>query len=302
MNRAVVTGASGAVGYGLIKALLSQGASVTVLGRTKPKIDGVDFVKCDLKELADLKLDTAADTFFHLAWNGTYGADRNDEKQQFLNVGYTLDAVKLAKRIGCKSFVGVGSQAEYGVVPYGTALTPHLECKPQNFYGKAKLKARSESAELCTKLGIKFNWCRVISAFGEGDKPYTLIMQTIAKFTRGESCDFTPCDQIWDYIYNEDLGRALCLVAANGKDGATYVIGSGCSMPLKDYIGKICNAVGNDSAKCNFGAIDYFENQAMYLCADISDLTRDTGFVPQVTFDEGIRRTVQWYKNNNCEE
>lgn len=301
MNRAVVTGASGAVGYGLIAALLAEGVEVTVLGRTKPLNDGVDFINCDLSELKDVSLDINADCFFHLAWNGTYGADRNDREQQFLNVDYTLDAVRLAHKLGCKAFVGVGSQAEYGTVPYGTALTPQIECKPQNYYGKAKLEASRKAAELCAELGIKFNWCRIISAYGIGDKPYTMIMQTIAKMSRGESCDFTPCDQIWDYIYNEDLGRALYLVAESGKAGNTYVLGSGSPAPLKEYIIKIYNAVGNSNAACNFGAIDYFENQAMYLCADISDLTRDTGFVPEVKFDEGIRRTVHWYKNN-CEE
>ena len=101
MNSAIITGASGAVGYGLIRALLDDGVDVTALGRTAPKIDGVEFIKCDLSELADISLSVNADAFFHLAWNGTYGADRNDEAQQFKNVGYTLDAVRLAHKLGC---------------------------------------------------------------------------------------------------------------------------------------------------------------------------------------------------------
>ncbi len=302
MNSAVVTGASGAVGYGLIKALLARGVSVTVLGRTAPDFEEVRFIKCSLDELKSFNDNIKADAFFHLAWSGTYGADRNDEAAQMKNVVYTLDAVRLAHKIGCTSFVGVGSQAEYGVVPYGTVLTPELECNPVNYYGKAKLEAGRRAYDLCGKLKIKFNWCRIISAYGPGDKPYTMVMTTIGKLVRGESCDFTPCDQIWDYIYNEDLGRALLLISEYGKDGATYVAGSGKKAALREYVTEIYNAVGNAAAECNFGAIDYFENQAMYLCADIGSLTADTGFVPKISFDEGIKRTVDWYKKHIFED
>ena len=64
-------------------------------------------------------------------------------------------------------------------------------------------------------------------------------------------------------------------------------------MPLRDYICKIRDAV-DPNMKIVFGEVPYYDKQVMYLCADITDLTRDTGFVPEVTFDEGIRKTVEW--------
>ena len=268
INKAVVTGCSGAVGYGLVKALVSHGAEVILLGRSMPELYGINpakikFYKCELSQYANFTCDETADAFFHLAWSGTYGGGRNDAQLQTKNVDYTLEAVKLAKRLGCTAFVGTGSQAEYGSVPYGTMLSPSLECKPQTEYGKAKLKACTDAGLLCKSLGIKFNWCRIISSYGIGDKPHTMVMQTIAKLMSGESCDFTPCDQIWDYINNEDLGEALYLTAKNAAEGRIYVVGSGSPKPLKTYIENIYRAVGNKNAKCNFGALDYFENQPM---------------------------------------
>ena len=45
-----------------------------------------------------------------------------------------------------------------------------------------------------------------------------------------------------------------------------------------------------------FGEVDYYPGQVMYLCADISELTEDTGFVPEYSFEEGIKETVEWYR------
>lgn len=51
---------------------------------------------------------------FHFGWMGTTGAARNDMDLQCRNIAYTIDAVRLAQRFGCKTFIGAGSQAEYG--------------------------------------------------------------------------------------------------------------------------------------------------------------------------------------------
>ena len=51
-------------------------------------------------------------------------------------------------------------------------------------------------------------------------------------------------------------------------------------------------------AEIGFGEIPYQEKQVMYLCADISDLEKDTGFAPRVTFAEGIEKTVDWCRKN----
>ena len=45
-----------------------------------------------------------------------------------------------------------------------------------------------------------------------------------------------------------------------------------------------------------FGKIEYSNNQVMNLCADISELTEDTGFEPKVKFSDGIKETINWIK------
>ena len=57
----------------------------------------------------------------------------------------------------------------------------------------------------------------------------------------------------------------------------------------------IRNAI-NPSLPIGFGEVEYYPGQVMYLCADTSSLTGDTGFAPEYTFEQGIRETVDWFR------
>lgn len=306
MKKAIVTGATGAVGTALVKRLISENVETLVLVRKEGRVDKipesplVKIAYCSLDEMADFQNsgNEKYDAFFHLAWAGPYGKDRNDMLLQTNNIKNELEAVKLAHRFGCDVFVGAGSQAENGRLPDGTKVAPDSPTNPDNGYGIAKLASGKMSRILCSQLGIRHEWCRILSAYGPGDGAHTMVMSTIIKFLNGEDCDFTKGEQQWDFLYNGDIANAFYLAAEKGKPDAIYTIGSGKTKSLKEYITTIRDITCPD-AKCNFGAVDYFPNQVMYLCADITDLQRDTGFEPTVDFETGIKNTVEWYKAIN---
>ena len=72
-------------------------------------------------------------------------------------------------------------------------------------------------------------------------------------------------------------------------------MGSGQERLLKDYIQDIGDVVC-PGQEITFGEVPYYDKQVMYLCADIEDLKRDTGFEPETAFREGIEKTVAWRK------
>ena len=87
-------------------------------------------------------------------------------------------------------------------------------------------------------------------------------------------------------------------MAESGRDGAIYLFGTGKPQRLKDYILMIRDAV-NPNLEIGLGELDYYPNQVMHLEADISNLTADTGFVPEYSFEEGIRETVAWAREQS---
>ena len=299
-SRAVVTGPTGVVGSALINELVRRNVEVIAVCRPGSsrasniiEHDCVKVVECDLSELSNLAeiVGESSDAFFHLAWDGTFGAARQDWERQQRNISYTMSAVRAASDLGCTVFLGAGSQSEFGHVD--GVLAPELPCNPDNGYGASKLAACVMSRALCLHLGIRHVWCRIASLYGPHDAEHTLVMSCIRAVRSTGHFSCTPGDQIWDYLFSEDAARALYLAALKGEAGATYVIGSGEARPLREFIAAIRDAT-NPDASIGFGEVPYYPNQVMHLEADISNLTADTGFRPSWSFEEGIRKTVDW--------
>lgn len=299
--KAVITGATGAVGMALIRELSAIGAEILVLCRSGsarsqriPDTDNVKKLDCSLDKMSELELDEKYDAFFHLAWEGTTGDSRNDMLLQNRNVKHTLDAVALASRLGCKVFVGAGSQAEYGRVEGDlNAATPAF---PENGYGMAKLCAGQMSRVMCAQLGIRHIWTRILSVYGEYDGENSLISFAIGKALAGERASFTAGEQVWDYLYSGDAAKAMIALAERGRDGGIYCLGSGKKRLLREYL-EVLRDTANPDAELGLGDRPYPDKQVMYLCADISDLVSDTGYAPETLFEDGIKKTIEWYKN-----
>ncbi|MBQ6564362.1 MAG: NAD(P)-dependent oxidoreductase [Clostridia bacterium] len=299
MRRAIITGATGTVGTALIEELTRHQIEVMVLCRKEsrrlhqlPENPYVKKVFCALDQLSQLNNDQGLsyDVFFHMGWEGTIGPERDDMYLQNRNVKYALDAVETAKRFGCRHFVGVGSQAEYGFTE--GILRPDTPVHPEMGYGIGKLTAGLMTREHAHQLGMEHIWVRLLSIYGPNDGPQSLIMSTIHKIQSGETPRLTKGEQWWDYLYSGDAAKALMLLSEKGHDGKTYVLGNGKVRQLKEYVNDIREVIRPD-ASLEFGAIPYYDHQVMYLQADISDVVADTGWYPETEFKDGIRKIIQ---------
>ena len=109
----------------------------------------------------------------------------------------------------------------------------------------------------CSQLGIRHVWARILSVYGPYDTERSMVMSTINKIISGEVPNFTPAEQLWDYMYSEDTAAALISLAERGKDGGIYCLGSGKAAPLSTYIECIRDAV-DSKAELGIGNLPYF--------------------------------------------
>lgn len=147
MKKAIITGPTGAIGMALIDKLLQEDVDVLAIvhrgsrrARQIPRHLKLQILEADLDDFTNITLpEQDWEIFYHLAWGGTYGDARNDLECQIDNIRYTLESVRLAQRSGCSTFIGAGSQAEYG--RYEGVLMADAPTHPENGYGMAKLCA-----------------------------------------------------------------------------------------------------------------------------------------------------------------
>ena len=308
MKKVVITGATGALGRALIKVCIEAGYKVmAVVHRTSNRVAELKTIdNCHVMYLNLSEYDSAMEEmtkqgiatdgyelFFHLAWMAPFGEGRNHLDLQLENVKASIAAVHFAKALGCTSFIGAGSQAEYGRVT--GKLTPDTPTFPETGYGIAKLCAGQMTRLACEQRDMNHIWTRILSVYGPHDGVQSLISVAIDDMMHNRATSFTPCDQIWDYIYSEDAARAMLLATQKGKHGSVYVIGSGEVHLLKEYIHKIAELT-NYKKEIGFGRRDYNDKQVMHLHADISALA-ELGFKSKVTFEEGIRNTILWKRS-----
>ena len=306
MKRVVITGATGAVGRALIKVCIEAGYEVlAVVHRTSDRVSQLNTIKnCHVMYLNLSEYDSAMEEmkkqdiatdgyelFFHLAWMAPFGEGRNNLGLQLENVKASFAAVHFAKALGCTSFIGAGSQAEYGRVT--GKLSSDTPVFPETGYGIAKLCAGQMTRLACEQVNIKHIWTRILSVYGPHDGIHSLISVAIDDMINNRETVFTPCNQIWDYIYSEDAAKAMLLAAQKGKHGGVYVIGRGEAQPLKEYIKKIAE-ITDYKKKIGFGKRPYSDKQVMCLQADISELEK-LGFEPQISFEEGINAVIELY-------
>ncbi len=299
MRKIILTGATSMLGVALINECILNNTKVIAVTRPNsrnidrlPKSDLITVVECNLDEIHRLKEleKDSYDAFYHFGWEATARNVRYSPEIQNKNIGYTLNAARVAKEIGCKMFIGAGSQAEYGLV--SDVISPNTPVDPLSAYGVAKYASCKLSSILCKEIGIKHVWTRIFSVYGPHDNAGTMILSCLEKLLNGERPSFTKSEQLWDYLYCADAARAFYLICKNGVDQSVYCIGSGVAKPLSEYIIKMRDLI-DESLPLGIGDFEYNENQIMHLCADITSLTRDTGFKPIYSFEDGIKKTIE---------
>ena len=301
MKKIVVTGATSMLGVATIEECLQNDIEVIAFSHRNskniyrlPHSPKLQIIEVNLDEFANYTPNiNDADTFYHFAWAATTREGRTNVDAQESNIKYTLDAVRLAKKCGCRKFIFAGSQSEYGLSD--KPLNRETPIKPFLPYGISKFAAGKLSEILCNSLDMTFVWARILSVYGINDGANTLISYLIRCFKNNVSPVITGCEQIWDYLYSDDAARALKLLGQSSNSEGIYVIGSGQGLPLKSYVETIYKLV-KPEVPLIFGGKPYAENQVMHLEADISDLKRDTGFEPQISFEEGISKILNALK------
>ena len=290
--RVIVTGAAGFAGYSLTRELLKQGHEVYAILRPDSShndrfydVQGdlhlVELDCADFDKIAD-KILCQCDVFYHLAWFG----GRDDFEGQNANIDYTIKAVEAAANAGCKRFVGIGSQAEYGVSD--GLITEDLMPRPINAYGAAKVAALYLTKRRAEQLGLEWIWGRIFSLYGDYEPAGRMLPDVLKKMKVDQPVSLSSCEQNWDYLHVVDAARAIAALGAKGHAGEIYNIAHGQYAPLSQFIDRAKKELGSYS-EVKFGDR---ANPFISLQPDVSKIKNHTGWTPEISFEDGIEAFV----------
>lgn len=250
-------------------------------------------METDISEAYHYIEDDDYDVMYHLAWGGVASEEKNDVELQIQNINLTLDALDLCKKIKCPKFIAAGTVAEYSLS--NDIIDMNAQQTPNDIYGAAKVATHYFLDVKARAVSQPYIWAILPSTFGERRNDSNIITYTIKTLLKGESPQYGNLLQMWDFLYVKEVARALVALGELGHCNKIYGIGSGEFRMLRDYIIEIRDII-NPKIELGIGEIESFSSNTFSSCANIYSLVKDTGYMPHISFHEGIIRTIDYYK------
>ena len=308
--RYVVTGGAGFIGSALVRALLDRNdGEVRVLdnlltGRESNLSEVRSRIELDTSDIRDYAATAAAirgaDIVFHLAAIPSVPRSIQDpEPSHQVNIDGTFNVLRAATGAKVRRVVYAASSSAYGdtdVLPKVETMPP----RPKSPYAVQKLAGEYYASVFHGCFGLETVALRFFNVFGERQDPSSPYSGVLSLFFRAlierrAPTIFGDGEQTRDFTYVGDVA-ALCLKAATapGVAGKMYNAGNGNRYSL-NFVWDLLQKMENVSLPPRYGlarAGDVRDSQA-----DTTAARRDLGHAPQYSLEEGLRRTLQWFRS-----
>jgi UDP-glucose 4-epimerase len=302
----LVTGGAGFIGSHLVEALAAGGRRVRVLdnlstGRRENLGPAVEVVEGDVSDPAAVVAAVkGAEVVFHLAARASVQHSIDDPLASHrITATGTVTVLDAARRAGVRRVVYAGSASAYGV-PAGDVQTEADPLRALSPYAAAKLAGEFYCQAFAAAYGLETVVLRFFNIFGprqRADSPYSGVIALFADAMPQGKTPRVNGDglQTRDFTYVGDVVQALTKAAeAPGIAGRTYNVGTGRGTSVLDLVAALNRLLGTqlkpEHGPARAGDIRHSR-------ADITAARRDLGYEPAFTFEEGLRRTLEWYRS-----
>jgi dTDP-glucose 4,6-dehydratase len=305
--RYFITGINGFVGAAAARRLLEAGEEVSGLARKESDNSRIADIasKLDIKfgSITDKEavrkavLEAKPDTILHFATYGGYPTKQKDKELSLTtNILGTLYLLEAAKEAGVKMVVNVGSSSEYGAK--SVPMKEDMLLEPNIYYGVAKAAQTLLCQQFTRAEGLPIVTGRLLSVYGGGEEEGRLVRMLVTNALEGKPFTLGAPETARDYIYIDDVIDGLVAIGKSGKPGEIYNIGSGVQTTLKEIVDTILKVTGSVSVP-NWNA--YATPRTFDTNIWVSDQTKTNSLIgaPKVSLEEGLRKTIEWYKNRS---
>lgn len=310
MSKFLVTGGAGFIGSALVRGLLAQGADrvavvdnlLTGHERNLDEVRGsVDFHRVDIRDYDALrKAFEGVEVVFHEAAIPSVPRSIHEPVPSHeVNIDGTFNVLRAAKEAGVRRVIYAASSSAYG----DSEVLPKVEtmrAQPKSPYAAQKLMGEYYMSCWHSCYGLETVSLRYFNVFGprqDPSSPYSGVLSLFITAVLGRRAPtiFGDGGTSRDFTYVEDV-VALNLKAAQAPaevSGRVFNGGNGGRITLNEAW-EMLQKVEGVSLPASYGpsrAGDVRDSQA-----DTTAVMRDLGYVPQFSFEDGLRRTLEWYR------
>ena len=331
LEKILVTGGAGFIGGNFVRQVLQQGGAqvlnldnLTYAGNldslqdiaTNPAYQFVQTDICDAAAVGKIVEEYQPDTIVHFAAESH--VDRSiDGPAAFIqtNIIGTFNLLEAARkywkelpteRKNAFRFLHVSTDEVYGSLGATGLFTEETPYAPNSPYSASKASSDHLVRAYHHTYGLPVLTTNCSNNYGPYQFPEKLIPLMILNALSGKPLPvYGDGMQVRDWLYVGDHCRAILTVLEAGKCGETYNIGGHNEMPNIRIVEKICALLGElrprTDGKPYTEQIAYVTDRPGHdrrYAIDAGKIGRELGWLPQETFDTGIRKTVQWYLEN----
>ena len=298
-DRVLVTGASGFVGFHLVRRLLSSGATVLCL-KHRSSLDrelvGAVVMDAELQDSSALRdALTGVTHVYHLAGIGSVAAAHANPDLAFrVNTLGTQSLLEAARLSGSPRVVLLSTAHVFGSPAILPIREDHL-VNPKSIYAATKLASDVIAAAYTANFGLPVSILRLFNIFGPRQSAAAVIPETIRQALTGSPVKMQQLTPRRDFLYIEDAVDAITLAGnTSAAFGEELLIGSGKPTSVAEIVRRVVTLVSG------IPAVEPHEPTADGDCmfGDISKAQRVLGWTPRHSLDSGLEQTILWWRQN----
>ena len=310
----LVTGGAGFIGSAFIRLMVRDFSQYTVLNLDKLTYAGnlenlteiadsprYQFVRGDIADtdfVMQLVSSEKPDAIVHFAAESH--VDRSilsPEPVVRTNFFGTFSLLEAAKRNGVARFLHVSTDEVYGSLDEPLEADENYPLKPSSPYSSSKAGSDLLALSYFTTFKLPVMVTRASNNYGPYQFPEKLIPLMISN-----ALDDKPLPiygdgmQVRDWLFVEDHCRSIAAVLEKGRAGEIYNIGGSLALPNLEVVKQILAITGKPESLMTTVKDRPGHDRRYALTSEKT--TRETGWMPQVPFSEGLQQTVKWYQDN----
>jgi dTDP-glucose 4,6-dehydratase len=311
----LVTGGAGFIGSAFVRLVLRTDSAESLINLDKltyaGNLDNLEPVQddprhrfvhgdiCDAVLVSRVLADNRPDAIIHFAAESHVDRSIHSPAPVFeTNLRGMFTLLEGARNLRVPLFLHVSTDEVYGSIEEPYEADESYPLRPSSPYSASKAGSDLLALSYFTTYGMPVRVTRASNNYGPYQFPEKLIPLMISNALEDKPLPiYGDGMQVRDWLYVDDHCRAILAVLGKGRDGEIYNIGGNCSLPNREVVKRILGATGKPESL--MATVKDRPGHDRRYALSSAKLISETGWAPEVNFDDGLARIIDWYRRNS---